>query len=112
MIFYTDGDHPDKLNAAARYVIDNEQTKYLKIIHCYEDESKIPDNLIRNLKTIDQIYPELRIDVLLCNLPFNAVSIEAISKHLNIPTNYMFVGSPGKNSNINISNFGGVRVII
>jgi hypothetical protein len=112
MVFYTDGDHPEKLNAAARYVLDNEQTKYLKVIHCYEDESKIPSHLVQNLKTIDQIYPELRIDVLLCKLPFNVISINAISKYLDIPKNYMFVGSPGENSHVDISQLGGVRVII
>ena len=112
MIFFTDGDRPEKLNSAVRYVLDNEQTQSLKIVHCYEKEDEIPNSLIQNLKTIDKIYPELRIDLLLCKLPFNAVGVEMISRHLSVPKNYMFVGSPGKNSRMDISEFGGVRVVI
>tara|TARA_Y100000590_G_C15745701_1_gene1021898 strand:- start:6842 stop:8692 length:1851 start_codon:yes stop_codon:yes gene_type:complete len=112
IIFFTDGDHPEKLNAAARYVLDNEQTKYLKVVHCYSSETEIPNNLVSNLKIIDQIYPELRIDVLLCRVPFSASNVDQISEHLNVPKNYMFIGSPGKNSSHNISEFGGVRVIM
>jgi amino acid transporter len=112
MVFFTDGDHPEKLNAAARYVLDNEQTKYLKVVHCFENEEDIPQKLESNLNTIDQIYPELRIDVILCKIPFNAQGIDCLSQHMDIPKNYMFIGSPGKTSEHNISEFGGVRVIM
>jgi amino acid transporter len=112
IIFFTDGDHPEKINSAVRYVLDNEQTQYLKVIHCYEDESTIPKSLIQNLKTIDHIYPELRVDVLLCKTPFNSQSIEKLSRHLEISKNYMFIGAPGKMSENKISEFGGVRVVV
>lgn len=94
VIFFSKGDNLPTLNRAALYVLSNEQTQRLKVIHCYEQKAQIPPQLAEQLKTIDQIYPELRVDLLLVRGKFGPEMIERLSRHLNVPKNYMFIGTP------------------
>ena len=42
MVYFTKGDDLVTLNQAALYVLDNEQTSRLKVVHVYDDEREIP----------------------------------------------------------------------
>lgn len=112
VIFFTKGDSLPTLNRAALYVLGNEQTTRLKVIHCYEREEDIPPQLAEQLKTIDQIYPELRVDLLLVQGRFGPEMIERLSQHLQVPKNYMFIGTPGDHFPHRIADLGGVRLIM
>ncbi len=112
VIFFSKGDSLPTLNRAALYVLSNEQTTRLKVVHCYEHEEAIPPQLTEQLKTIDQIYPELRVDLLLVEGKFGPEMIERLSQRLNVPKNYMFIGTPGDRFPHNIAELGGVRLIM
>lgn len=112
VIFFSKGDNLVTLNRAALYVMANEQTSRLIIIHCYQHEEDIPASLAEQLKTIDRIYPELRVDLLLVKGGFGPELIEQISRRLSVPKNYMFIGTPGDRFPHNIADLGGVRLII
>jgi hypothetical protein len=62
MIYFTRGDNVVMLNRAVLYVLQNEQTNRLEVVHVYRDESEIPPKLADDLKMLDALYPELRID--------------------------------------------------
>ncbi|MGD8826281.1 MAG: APC family permease, partial [Myxococcales bacterium] len=47
VVFFTRGDNIVTLNRAVLYVLSNEQTSNLKVIHVYEDENKIPADLAK-----------------------------------------------------------------
>ncbi|MCA9520558.1 MAG: APC family permease, partial [Myxococcales bacterium] len=64
VIFFSNGDNLADLNNAAVYVMQNEQTRRLLVVHVYEEEDKIPSGLGEQLATLDKIYPQLRIDFL------------------------------------------------
>ena len=100
------------LNKAALYVLSNEQTNNLHVIHVYSDESDIPPNLASDLRTIDKLYPQLKIDFLAVKGRFSPKMIEAIGQRLKIPKNYMFIGTPGDQFSHELSTLGGVRLII
>ena len=84
------------LNKAILYVRDNEQTQILKIVHVYEDESKIPLNIEENVKILDKCYPKMRIDFVGVKGTFSPDIIDYVSKTLNVPKNLMFIACPGK----------------
>ncbi len=112
VVYFTKGDALEELNRAALYVLENEQTNRLLVIHTYETEDAIPAGLAGNLRTIDRIYPALRVDFLAVKGMFCPELIEGLSRRLDIPKNYMFIGTPGDRFPHRIDDLGGVRVIL
>jgi hypothetical protein len=93
-------------------VLENEPTNHLQVVHVYEDEKKIPARLARQLHAIDHLYPRLRIDFLAVKGVFGPELIELLSRHLGVPKNYMFIGTPGDRFPHRIEHLGGVRLIL
>ena len=112
VIYFTRGDDTALLNRAALYVLENEQTNHLKVVHIYVDEATIPKDLAKNLRTIDHLYPDLRIDFLAVRGHFTPEMIELLSERLGVPKNYMFIGTPGDRFPHRIEALGGVRLIL
>lgn len=112
VIFFSKGDNLVTLNRAALYVLNNEQTRRLKVIHVYQNESDIPPEFAGQIRIIDRIYPELCIDLILVRGKFGPELIERLSQRLNVPKNYMFIGTPGDRFPHNIAELGGVRLIM
>jgi len=113
VIYFADeNDDISILNRAALYVLQNENTNRLKVVHAYTDETAIPAHLASNLRTIDRMYPQLRIDFVAVKGEFGPNLIEALSKKLQVPKNYMFIGTPGDQFPHRIETLGGVRLII
>lgn len=112
VIYFTRGDHLANLNRAALYVLRNEQTNILRIVHVYRDPSEIPDHLSSHLHIIDELYPELRVDYVSVQGTFGPEFIERLSQRLGVEKNYMFIGTPGDSFPHNIAQLGGVRLII
>lgn len=112
VIFFTRGDNLATLNRAALYVLENEQTKRFTVIHCYEREEEIPADLAEQIRIIDRIYPEIRIDLVLVKGSFGPELIERLSQRLRVPKNYMFIGTPGDHFPRRIADLGGVRLIM
>ena len=112
IIFFTKGDDVASLNRAMLYVQENESTKSITIVHILNKEQEPPQRLVRDLKLLDQIYPDLQIEFILRNGSFGPELIESLSSEFSIPPNYMFIGTPGIGFPFRLSELGGVRVII
>jgi len=112
VVYFTRGDDVAVLNRAALYVLENEQTNRMRVVRVYEEEGEIPAHLAKHLATIDRIYPQLRVDFLAVKGAFGPELIERLSQRLNVPKNYMFIGTPGDHFPHRIEDLGGVRVIL
>jgi amino acid transporter len=112
VVYFTKGDDVAVLNSAALYVLRNEQTTRMQVVHVYRDEGEIPPDLANQLATIDHLYPQLRIDFLAVRGEFGPEIIERLSKRLDVEKNYMFIGTPGDRFPHRIESLGGVRVIL
>jgi len=112
IIYFTKGDNIATLNRAALYVLENEQSTHLKVLHIYQEEDEIPPELAHHLNEIDHMYPQLRIDFIAVKGRFSPEFIDEISKRLKVPKNYMFIGTPGDRFPHEIAKLGGVRLII
>jgi hypothetical protein len=112
VVYFTKGDDPAGLNQAALYVLENEQTNLLMVVHVYQHEDEIPPALADHLAEIDRLYPELRIDFVAVRGEFGPEIIERLSERLSVPKNYMFIGTPGDQFPHRIEDLGGVRLIL
>lgn len=112
VIYFTKGDNLPALNRAALYVLQNELTNRMKVVHCYERDEDVAPRLAEHLKLIDRIYPKLRVDLVLVKGRFGPELIERLSRRMGIPKNYMFIGTPGDRFPHNIAELGGVRLIL
>ena len=112
VVYFSRGDDLEVLNRAALYVLRNEQTANLKVVHVYENEDDIPSGLAQMLAMIDRIYPQLRIDFVAVKGRFGPELIEQLSKRLHVPKNAMFIGTPGHRFPHQLADLGGVRVIL
>ncbi|MFH1724504.1 MAG: hypothetical protein ABII00_07770 [Elusimicrobiota bacterium] len=74
--------------------------------------SDIPPKLAEHLSTVDHLYPRLRIDFLTVKGKFGPELIERLSRRLNVPKNYMFIGTPGDRFPHRIASLGGVRLVM
>ncbi len=112
VIYFTRGDNIVLLNRCALYVMENEQTNCLKVVHVYSDDLPTPPQLAQHLHVIDRLYPDLRIDFVAVKGKFGPEFIDRLSRRLRVPKNYMFIGTPGDRFPHRIEELGGVRVII
>jgi amino acid transporter len=112
MVYFSKGDNIVTLNQAALYVLDNEQTSRLKVVHVYGEEGEIPVDLADHLRVIDHLYPHLRVDFVAVKGSFGPELVEALSRRLGVPKNHMFIGTPGDRFPHRIEALGGVRLVL
>ena len=112
VIFFTKGDDVASLNRAMLYVQDNEITNQFTVVHILDDMIEPPPRLVTDLKLLDEIYPDINIELVIRAGKFGPQLIKQLSREFAIPPNYMFVGTPGDNFPHRVSELGGVRVII
>jgi amino acid transporter len=112
IIFFTKGDDVASLNKALLYVRDNETSRKLTVVHILNGMEEPPPRLVTDLKLLDEIYPDIKLELVIRKGKFGPDIIKALSSDFGIPPNYMFVGTPGDHFPHQLSSLGGVRVII
>jgi amino acid transporter len=112
VVFFTRGDSIHNLNEAMLYVRNNEHTNRLKVVTVVADESEVPARLRKDLEFLDEAYPEIDIEFVIEKGHFGPKLIQKLSKEWRIPTNFMFIASPGDHFLYGLAELGGVRLII
>lgn len=112
IVFFTRGDSVAKLNHAMLYVRRNEHTKSIKVVTVVKDSADVPDRLKTDLAFLDEVYPEIDVELVVHEGSFGPELIQELSQKWNIPTNFMFIGSPTGHLMYGLAELGGVRVII
>ena len=112
IVFFTRGDSKHNLNEAMLYVRNNEHTNRLKVVTVVEEEKDVPPQLKKDLEFLDEVYPEIDIEFVVQVGEFGPELIQKLSKDWNIPTNFMFIASPGDHFLYGLAELGGVRLII
>lgn len=83
---------------------ENEFTNRLKIV-------LLPE-LLTDLRVLDRAYPDMRLEFVSHPGTFGPDLITGLSEEWNIPKNFLFIGSPGDKFPYQISELGGVRLVI
>ncbi len=112
-VFFTRGDNIANLNKVLLYIKNNEHTQKIKIVYVSaEEDDQIIDKLKEDLAFLDRQYPEIQIEFVSLRGKFGPELIKKLSREWHIPTNFMFIGSPGDHFPYRIEELGGVRLII
>jgi hypothetical protein len=93
-------------------VEENEFTNRLKIVMLLPEGELVPEGLLNDLHVLDRAYPNLHLEFVTMPGQFGPELIERLSQEWKIPKNFMFIGSPGNKFPYQISELGGVRLII
>jgi len=112
IVFFTRGDNLANLNRAMLYVQQNEHTNRIKIVTVVRSEDEVPPNLKHDLDFLNQAYPNIEIEFVVLTGVFSPELVQKLSEEWKIPTNLMFIGSPGTHFIYGLADFGGVRLII
>ncbi|WP_165768290.1 APC family permease [Hymenobacter amundsenii] len=111
-VFFTKGDNVANLNKVMAYVVENEFTNRLKIVTLLREGETYSQDLVNDIGVLDRAYEEIRIDFVAMQGHFGPELIDRLSHEWKVPKNFMFIGSPGDRFPYQISELGGVRLII
>lgn len=110
VIFFCKAANLPKINEAVSYVVRNEQTYCLRLVHVCAKDTFIPQEFEDIVCLFDHIYPSIKIDFVSITGTFDPAMIEWISTSMDIPTNMMFMRQPANRTIHKVSALG-VRVI-
>ena len=111
-VFFTKGDNVANLNKVMTYVRENEFTSRIKIVTLLPEGTSVPPELLTDISVLNRAYPDIDIEFVTRAGRFGPEFIEEVSREWNIPKNFMFIGSPGDRFPYQVSELGGVRLII
>lgn len=111
-VYFTKGDDISILNRVMIYVEENEITTKLKIVTVVNEEQKISPSFLSDFEVLDRAYPEIDIEFIQWEGIFGPSLIKELSEKWGIPTNFMFISSPGNKFSHRLADLHGVRLII
>jgi len=112
VILFTRGVALGRLHAAFEYIVKNESSRSVVVLHLYSNpEQNEGESLEKSLKSIEEIFPMLKIELVVREGIFGPESIDAVSKEFDVAKNNIFIGAPEEKHSFSILDLGGVRVI-
>ncbi|MBL0026627.1 MAG: APC family permease [Saprospiraceae bacterium] len=111
-VFFSKGDNISILNKVMMYVQENEMTDSLKIVTILNKERKISDSFLSDIEVLDRMYPDIKVEYVTLVGKFTPEMVEKLSDEWKIPKNFMFISAPSAKFPFEVSEFGGVRLII
>ncbi|GAB5359839.1 hypothetical protein AAMO2058_000576700 [Amorphochlora amoebiformis] len=113
LIFLVKGDSAGVMNKAVIYIMENEETQFIKFVH-FEDPNEtkeISHNIEKTIRFLDRVYPKFKIDLVVVESSFSPEGVEELSRKLDIPQNCMFMACPSSEFRETVASLGGVRII-
>ncbi|KAL4162945.1 hypothetical protein PRNP1_003477 [Phytophthora ramorum] len=110
VVFFCKVANLPKINEAVRYVMQNEHTYCLRLVHVCEPDAPVPREFEDVVNLFDHIYPSIKIDFIAVTGAFDPAMVQWLSRSMAVPTNMMFMRQPA-NENIHRVSALGVRVI-
>ncbi|GBF21588.1 putative amino acid permease YhdG [Arenibacter sp. NBRC 103722] len=111
-VYFTNHDDVATLNKVMLYIKENEPTKRVKIVAVLGKNESVAKNLLKDVDVLNRAYPKIQMDFIEEPGSFTPEKIRELSQRWRIPTNFMFIGSPGDKFPYKIQELGEVRLII
>ncbi len=112
VVLFTRGGNLRRLHAAFEYIVHNESSRSVVVFHLYPNPGQSEEEALkRSLEALEEIYPMLKVKLVVREGKFGPETIEAVSVEFGVPTNNIFIGAPEEKHAFSIQDLGGVRVI-
>jgi amino acid transporter len=112
VMLFTRGGDLGRLNTAFSYIMKNESSRSVIVIHLYNHPEQNEEALIKDsLKPLGEIFPMLKVQLVVRKGKFGTEIINGVSQEFNVPVNNIFIGAPEEKHTFSIQDLGGVRVI-
>ena len=111
-VYFTKGDDLSILNKVMMYVVANEITKKLRIVTVLKKGEQVKEEFLHEVQVLDKAYDTLDVEFIQLHDVFGPELVHRLSAEWRIPTNFMFIGSPGDKFPYRIAELGGVRLVI
>jgi amino acid transporter len=111
-VYFTKGDDLSIINRVMAYVVANEITRKLRIVAVHRGDERVKEEFLREVQVLDKAYDTLDVEFIQLQGTFGPELVHRLSEEWHIPTNFMFIGSPGGKFPYRIAELGGVRLII
>ena len=111
ILFFPRVDEIAVIRAAARYVLENESIRHLKVVWTVASGADVPPSLAALVETVDREHPELRISLMLVEGRLEPSLFHALAEHLGVPLNYFFLSTASSGVPPDLPAYGGVRLL-
>ncbi|CAI5741283.1 unnamed protein product [Peronospora destructor] len=111
VVFFCKAVNLPKINEAVAYVMRDEHTYCLRLVHVCEPNAPVPREFEDVVNLFDHIYPSIKIDFIAVTGAFDPGMVQWLSKSMDVPTNMMFMRQPASKCIHRVSALG-VRVIM
>jgi hypothetical protein len=112
VVLFTRGGRLDRLHDAFAYIVKNESSRSVVVLHLYNAPAQNEEVSIReSLGVIEKIFPALRVELVVRQGRFGPDVIDSVSEEFGVSKNNIFIGAPEEKHDFSIQNLGGVRVI-
>ncbi|MDD2900999.1 MAG: APC family permease [Syntrophales bacterium] len=101
-----------RLTKAFDYIQRNESSRTVLVVNLYREHNPAEqEEIIKSLKIMEELFPDLKIEYLPREGQFGPKMVETLSRELKVPKNNMFIGAPEAKHRFSLEDLGGVRVI-
>lgn len=112
VVLFIRGAKLTRLSKAFDYIERNESSRKVLVVHLHADvASSEEEDILKNLKIMEELFPDLTIEYISRSGQFNSETVDALSRELGVPKNNMFIGAPEAKHSFSLQDLGGVRVI-
>ncbi|OWZ12065.1 Amino Acid-Polyamine-Organocation (APC) protein [Phytophthora megakarya] len=100
VVFFCKAANLPKINEAVSYVMRNEHTYCLRLVHVCEPNAPVPREFEHVVNLFDHIYPSIKIDFVAVTGAFDPAMVQWLSKSMDVPTNMMFMRQPANENKV------------
>ena len=112
IVLFTRGGRLDRLHEAFNYILKNESSRNLIIVHMYNRAKENEEKAIREaLQALNQIFPALNVELIVRKGRFGPRTVDQLSREYGVLKNNMFIGAPEDKHNFSVEQLGDVRII-
>ena len=112
VILFTRGGRLDRLKEAFHYILKNESSRIVVLVHLYDRSENNEEKAIREaLIPLKEVFPSLKVYFVARQGRFGPEMVDSLSKEYGVMKNSMFIGAPEDKHNFSMEQLGDVRII-
>ena len=111
LIYFTKHNSPRTLSTVVRYVLANEQRRWIKFVRVVPSSHAVPLDVPMPYLFLQEAYPELTIEYVTVVGAFGPSVVRKVAAELHVPYTFIFMGTFDTSLGHSFTEMGGLRII-